>query len=335
MSDFKTFSRRPWITHDAVDENGIRAEVQVISGIGNVEILKPYIKEGASADSARSYQVKFKVDNNAYLIGGFCPLSDPITEILQNAFENKVPVGFRIEKVRQRGVDRSKPLSEISPPDDMKSARTNTYRNLVAVHEVTIGEDGQAQEGEWVISPTMMTRFEEDPSAGGSKSAYSMDLATFTGEDGTAKKPVNTGFSRSNLNSVNPEAPRWLTYNDDDTLNMGSDMVSAPLHVLSFVMEYNQDRELGLDVRKMTAVAKTLFRTASRLQQRVCVEYLEKPNPALASHMRARGIIYDLVKYRHPLTAETLKNKEHYQEWIKNLLEDGETMWQWSADLAK
>lgn len=325
----ETFGKKPWITYDQVDENGVRAEVLVQSGVGIVESLK-------ESKSGKAYNVRFSVDNNEHGYNGNVSKTEEIAKEIEKAYENKTPIGFRIEKRRKdfrmvngvkEAIDRSIPMSELSPPRDMAAAADNTYKSLVAV----LPEGSE----EWMRSKFMKTRFEEDPVENGpTGGSYDVDLDTFTG--GQSKGAPGASATPPTIHKERSlEAPPFSDYNNDGSVNLGSVSVGVPLNILFFVSKYCKDNGVSLDDDQQKAVAAMILKISNTLQKKIYKEQtdidLKKPMLSAGSHSRARQIAFELIDLKYPITEE-LTNDQAFKTWGKQIIEEGLNLWLWSLE---
>lgn len=312
MSDFSTFVRRPWINLDQVDANGVRAEVQVVSGIAMITDVK---------ESERAAQFAFKADNNKYEIRGNTPKASKVYEVAKKAYEEGVPLEFRIEKVRKKGVDRTIPFDELFAKGDMSGARENIFKNLVAVRPVSM--DGEPQE-EWVLSSAIKTRFEEDPVDAVNGSAYDVSMEEFTGGQS------NQTVKRSAPKSKEFESSQFYDRNPDGEINPGSSTVATLINLLTFVQEYNRDHEGFLSEEECRSIAVTLLAVTNELQKKIYDGKLDRPHLNFASHTRARAIMFELIRQSYPITPSVARDQDKKKEWGKALIADGLDVWRWS-----
>lgn len=312
----KTFSRTPWINLDKIDDNGIRAEVQVTTGVGTVDVLELSPKGGA-------YKVHFETDNNPNGVGGYFPKDDPLVEVLKEYKESGEPIEFRMEKRRQNHVDRSLPMIEISPPWDMKAARDNTFKGIVAVK----GLDSE----EWVRSPNQRTRAEEDPQDSTDPgNAYAVSLDEFTGGVTTQQPTVPPVIMGRSF-----EAPPYADYNNNGSLNPGSYAVAVPVTLFSFIEDYCRENKLEIEDSQKVALTRTLLKVANRLQIDVYDGQISAPMLGAGSHTRARAIAFQLINNSSPITVEIASDKEAQRKWAAGIVNRGGKIWKWAISQAE
>lgn len=141
-----TWSAKPFISHDGFDDDGVRAEVKVIVGVGRIKKIE-------ESDNGRASQVIFSVSNTGFPVKCWVPQDDPTSDAIAKAQKNNDPLGFRVEIRRKNTIDRGVPISELTK--DMETARDSVFRSLAAVRP--------CDSDEWVCSDKMVTNFAEDP----------------------------------------------------------------------------------------------------------------------------------------------------------------------------
>jgi len=307
-----TYSRKPFITHDKIDENGVRAEVKVITGFGVPEKINP-------SDKGKSQNVSFRVENTKYLPAGWAPIDDPVMAIVKAASESGEAIHFRIEQRRKDNVDRTKTIDELAPKGNMAAARDNTFRSLAAVK--------RADDENWTTSPYMKTRFEEDPVDASHVDPYAMDLESFTGG-----KVTSPSAARPAANNNGFEPAPYITRNNDGTINVGSIAVSVPLNLYSFVLDYERSNpELGeLSDTARTTLAKVLLHASNEIQLGIYEGKMEKPDMSAGSHTRARALVFEVIRTFYPLTKDVMKDKDSLVEWKELIVKKSLAMWKWS-----
>lgn len=300
----KTYSSKAIITHDGIDDNGVRAEVKVINGYGHVDEIK-------KSKNGNAGNVVFVVQNNIHTTSGWAPMDSNVMQIALEAQKNNEPIYFRVEVRRKTHIDRTLPMSEVSPPKDMNAAKENIDRSLAAVKS--------ANEEKWVISPHAVTRIEEDPKQGGQFSAYDHDLEELQNKksDNPNATTVVTGTTFS-------------TYNSNGKVDPGSIAVSGPLVVYSFVAEWNRTNKTELSDANVLTLSKVLLAVINKLQLAI---YDDEPVDAefsLGALKNARQVVFDVIKNFYPITSETVSDKESLKLWADEVSTKSTGMWKWS-----
>lgn len=310
----ETYSSRPFVSHDGVDSNGVRAEVKVVMGYGN-------IFEVEASDRGKASNVTFKVDNTKYKSNGWAPTDGVVIKKVKEAQELGVPIHFRIETHRKKDADRTTPISDLS---SLGNAKDNIFKSLAAVR--IEGEE------DWTISPHALTRFDEDPSTGGNISANSqtpeqLGIGQRKAAPASSNAPAHRGI----------EAPPYATYNNDGSLNIGSMAVSVPLNMYSFVVEYERshDEVTALTDKQRIVLSRVLLGAANELQMSIYDGKLDKPDMSAGSHTRARALVFEVIRTFYPITDEIVSNKESLKTWRNSVIEKALGMWRWGISEAK
>lgn len=302
-----TYSSAPFISHDAPDDKGIRAEIKVVTGFGK-------IFEIDGSDKGKARNVVFKVDNTKYKSNGWAPFEDPVIKLATEAEEAGEPIYFRIEQRRKDHIDRTIPINDLNKTSD--EARDNTFKSLAAVK--------RADDTEWTISPMAKTNMLEDPTFGSSKSAndYTLEeLQKLSGKSTTiAQKPKSNKF----------EAPPFEDYNYNGTVNAGSVSVSVLLNIYSFLSEYIRDHKLDVDEKNKLKAAKTIFNLCNKAQMEIYDGELKSPELSAGSHTRARALVFESIKTFYPLTEEIFENPDLLNGWFDDTYKKIIGMWRWS-----
>lgn len=306
----KTFSKNPFITYDKVDSNGVRAEVKVQSGVGNIDEIKKS-KEG------KARNIIISAENTEHTLNGWVPVDDPVFTKIQNAYDNKEPVEFRIETTRKRDVNRETPISELTA--DMSTAKENVFKAFAAVKE-----EGDK---EWTLSPKMRTRMEEDPKDEEFVDPTSISLEEFTGGSSISKK------SSPRMTSNNPiENPPYLTYNPNGEINPGSYAASVPINILSFVISYCTTNNVELSEQEKAVIAKRIIFLTNSLQNFMYNGTLTKPMLDSNSHTRTRAIVFEVIENYYPITKDILKDSESLKAWSLAIKDKSEALWKWNVN---
>ena len=239
---------------------------------------------------------------------------------------------FRIEKRRKPQVDRSLPMSEISPPGDSTAARENTFRSLVAVRF--------DDEKDWTVGRNMLTRFDEDPkfrSGFNSANDYSLEELNALSGKGSISSQQSDGYSSGSSRSSSIESAPFKTLNPDGTVNPGGPAVSVRLNFMNFVYEWLRDHDdvKRLNKRQVMLLSDKMTEIANRLQGAIYEGDLDEPDYELGSHTRARSVVYDTIRNFYPITNETLSSRESVNEWAKNVTKEALENWRWALSQAE
>lgn len=308
-----TYSSAPIISHDAEFE-GVRAEVKVVRGVGIVDSIEP-------SKSGKAVKVSFSVSNSDYLPSGSVPLAqEKVVDFVKQAHESKEPIAFRIETRRQKHIDRTVPIADIST---LAVAAKSIHKSLAAVGP---------EDGELIFSDFAVTDPAEDPADNNSGIHSAL---------GKVNKPVNKASSASNNNSSVEPAP-YVTWLDEGVVNPGSFAVVGPLAMHSYINDYMRDRNIeGIPKSIVMKLALTMMEAASELQVAFWGDELEGPDLGAASHTRARSIIFEIARTDYPLELEALRDADDeglqslLAEWKASTVRRGLKLWQWATRTVK
>lgn len=279
---------RIFVSHDGPDSSGVRAEVHVQTGTG-------LIKEVVLSDKGHSANVVLKVPELKFPHKGWIRVDDPVYADIQDAYEAKREVAFRIESQRKKEVDRKLPIEGLRKNAEI--ARENTTSILAGI-------DGKLT-GEAVTNPA------EDPDSGDRHRAPGLDGSS-------APAPVASSNSRVGATEETP----WVQFNTDGRVNLGSSAVAgisgaetvARKHLLQHSVVAVDDFGQNDTENLIHDLTRHLLNVADKVQVAPLVEAGVKAlvNRNSNSHTRARGIVYDTLEYI-PF------DLENTQEWVKKV----------------
>lgn len=321
------FTAKPFISHDGPDEKKVRAEVEVFTGFSTISEIK-------DSKNGNSKHVSFVNPKSEHDVKGWAWVNDEgIISRVEKAFESGEPLHFRIEKRRKPHIDRSLPMSKVSPPGDMAAARDNVIRSLVAVRF--------DDEKDWAVGRSILTRFDEDPkfnSGFNSANDYSLEeLNALAGKGSSNDNQQGSGYSSGYSRSSSIESAPFKTLNPDGTVNPGGPAVSVRLNFMNFIYEWLRDHDdvKRLNKRQVMLLADKMTEIANMLQVAVYEGDLEKPDYELGSHTRARSVVYDTIRNFYPITNEALSSRESVNEWAKNVTKEALENWHWALSQAE
>lgn len=306
-----TFSAKPFISKDGLDDAGVRAEVKVVIGLGDIVSV---------TDSAggKTKKIEFAVRNTTYNPSGWSR-DKKILDKIAKAQESGEPLHFRLETRRKEGIDRVTPIAEIS---GLATAKDSIVKSLAAVKL----EDDEA----WTISVDAVTRIDEDPArSDGIHSAYANTPEQLAGP----AKENHSSAPRSNGYEPAPYVGRL----NDGNVNPGSVALHAPLSFFSYVLEYERDEGVQIDKDKRKELAHTLMLIANKLQvdiytKKIGVELKNGSDLTAGSHTRARFLIFESIRSYAPITEAVLADEEAYKKWQKTVYGAAYAMWEWAID---
>lgn len=303
-----TYSTKPFITHDGIDNNGDRAEVKVVMGFGDIIDIE-------DSKNGKSKKITFAVSNSEWNSSGWT--RDPkLHELVEKAKETGEPIHFRIETRRKDGIDRNKPFSEL-----VTERGAEIVKSLAAVK--------YADDEEWTISMDAVTRFDEDPVTGGLIKASEQDIEKLR----PSQRTQSSGNSRNGNFEPAPYVAIWR-----DQLNPGTIGVAIPLTFLSNLLEYERESGQEIPKEKRKDIAIVLMRIANQLQKDIYTKYLQADYPGVdltaGSHTRARALIFEVLRSFYPLSESIIADEEEFKLWQKNVYSTCYSMWVWAMDVA-
>ena len=313
MATEGTFSAKPFISLDGIDDSGLRAEVKVVIGFGDVASI-------TDSTSGKTKKIEFSVSNTKFLPSGWSRDSGILNKIDQ-AKKNNEPIHFRLETRRKEGVDRATPMADIS---GLATAKDTIVKSLAAVK---LGDDEA-----WTVSGDAVTRPDEDPSTGGLHSAY--DNPPVSASAGDKLTPTYAG----NTNSYEP-AP-YVARLRDGKINPGSVALHAPLGFFSYLLEYERDEGVQIEKERRKEMAHTLMLIANKLQldiysKKLGAELINGVDLTAGSHTRARFLVFEAIRSFAPITESVIGDDESYKKWQKAIYNTAFAMWEWSIDEAE
>lgn len=285
-----TWSSKPFVSYDGPDKDGVRAEVKVATGYGNVINLK-------RSSKGKTQNVTISVEGLKHDLGGWALLDSEMSDLIQEAYDDRFPIYFRIETRRKEGIDRSIPIGELS--STMELAKENVYKSLVGVR--------REETDEWIMSPHAMTRLDEDP-ARNSSSAYNYSL-----EELKAMRPGSSGAASDG--SVASAAPSPERY---------------PLKAYEWVANYFIDQnlsEMSTDRNKL-AGAKAIL-AASRNTQEAAYE-LEHSDLSAQSFETSMDTVLMVTKLFFPLNESVLADADSISAWVADVSDKASKMAKWA-----
>lgn len=309
MSDFytSTFISKDFVEGDEVE----RAEVFVVVGRGRVDKL-------VDSSSGKARQVVIDaggVWNNRPLFSkGWAPADSEVIKKAEEALEKDEPIEFRIETVRNKGVDRSKPIDELRK--GMENARENVTLSVARIKLVS--------EDDWTDG-ILRTNIKEDRVKTGRTAADLDDSELDTG------RKASSGSSYEYSDSVEPQA--WISRLKNGSVNPGSYHVAALSNIYGFVADWNREHsDVEIDVEAARRISRSLLGVAGKLQVKIFDGELEAPDLGKQSHTRARALIFETIKNQEPITEGVVENSDEFKAWLRKVYNAALSHWQWSVE---
>lgn len=300
----ETWSAKPFVSYDGLDQNGYRAEVKVHNGRG-------YVKEINNSKETNA-QIVFKIDSLEYPVAAWAPANSKLVELAAKAQAENFPIEFRIEIRRKDKVDRSIPIMELSK--SMESAKKNCHRAIAAVRA--------DETSEWIISRYARTRIDEDPTTG-SPSAYD-----FTPEQLNPQQKTNTPTENNHSYSTIENAPTSIL-NPNNTINPGSHAVHHILENYQKTKEYYKTNEIDVDDKIIFNITQVITNTINKLQLSIYNGELITPDPNAPSYKQAQELVFYSLQEFTPLNPVNI-TPEELTQWEEKTLEKTLGMWRWS-----
>ena len=294
------WSVAPFVSHDGVDSQGVRAEVLVTFGFGKVKRIDRKNKAA---------KVDIQCAHPKVTPGGWVPMNEKVFEMIEEASEKDIPIYFRAEKLRNKGVDRTLPISTWKT---LEESAQNTRWSLAAVRF--------NEEDEWVFNRFAVTNLKEDPISGDGErpSALNMDLDS---------APAAASSSAPAVSNV-------LAPLSDGQVNPGSDSTMSGARCVFFVAQWDKDHEgeslMQIGEKKRVAVAKMVLSSIKELQVRMFNEEIEVADLEHPSFVHAETIIQEVIKHYLPLSQEIFADKASALTWREDVVEKAESIWRWS-----
>lgn len=365
MTGTKKTNPFAFITYDGTDETGTRAEVFVQTNKGTIK----EIKENAEKKVA---DVHFSVPNLKFPIHGWIRTDNPLYSLIQTALEAQEEITFRIETQRKPKVDRSIPMETLradasSARDNVRVILVGINGTLSDEAVTNPAEDPKTTAGRYVATESDMVQ--TPTSMSGTAEALDLDsaleafAAVSANSDvrstvldamaaqlllqGATVEQINEAISGSNKRDTaqpelrpnfSVEAPAWKDYNSDGRLNLGSSIIAAGVGVETLIFDRVSQamEDQKVDVLEnlddiISYYCTIVFAICDRVQE---VSYGQgfRSDRAAQSHVRIRGIVYEMVKKNYPLPFHIVKNgnvgvakvdgKAH-DEWVKNVGREG------------
>lgn len=291
------FSSAPFVSHDAPDSDGVRAEVMVNTGYGPIRNVE---------EVGKSRKVSFKFGNMKYETIGYIHKDSPLVKKLEELQESQTPIFYRIEIHRKNSVDRSLPIAELR--DTAEKARENCHKTMAGFR---LSEDD-----EWTLSDAALTNPGEDPSRGGANSANKYSV-----EELRAMSNKNVPVSQGQDN----DAPR---HSGGVTPHGYSSDVLMNLYL--FVSNNTRNSSLNVDHETKRELAEMMFSICNWIQVKIYRGKMKKADIGSRSHTVARKAVFEVIESDFPITEEVVNDEKARKEWGKNVTKNALELWVWS-----
>lgn len=324
---------RPFISHDGIDPQGVRAEVVVEEHTGTVKAITELDKVA---------KIEFVGDGLTRPVGGHIQLDDPVLETLKELKKSKENITYRIEITRKHGIDRS-----IS----MATLREGTEEAVKNVNRIIAGING-------VLTKEAVTNPAEDVNSGGNYSALNMDPASLPSNKGNRnsveilanavkaglpheavsalvataiydgadpKEVMAVAYPEEHAPSVvqrvrSREAAVFIKWNLDGSLNLGSSQIIAGVSSENFsrrtLAPIKKSKDFEATVEKYAVIILAIADTI----QLNAYNNVGSPDRMAGSHTRIRGVVYDVIENEFPIPAlkEGYTSEDDFT-WVSNV----------------
>lgn len=313
----ETFSRKPIISKDGPDTNGVRAEVKVVTGVGFVHNIE---KSG----KGKSAKVIFRVENTKYLPAGWIPVDQEAFAIIEKAREDGEPIEFRIETHRKDNVDRSTPIADITVTAEI--ARDNVFKSLAAVKRI--------DDDSWSVSSMAKTNIAEDAMFGdgtGSVSANSFTIEQLREFEAKAA-PVALSGGGATVDYGFEGSPLYVR-REGGKINFGANGIGLLLEAYRRVQEHFEKINVPLSDGDKVAMTQTIIETAGAIQVAVYDGELSYPEMGVESFSTAVDLVFDAMNMFYPLPSD-LKDQDEMGQWRQSVITKMSRMWKWAGKTA-
>lgn len=330
-----------FLSHDGKDNNGIRAEVNVMTGTGR-------IKQITKKEDSRNAEIEFDPDNpnlKRKVAGFLDTTSIELWEYVQAAHKDQRTIEYRIESQRRRKVDRATPFADLTPTDDITRilAAVDGIRSSEAVtnpaEDPTDGRVPAREEDRAINNPVsgasvnpaqVLAALARARKEGLSEIVIDTLIAQALAIGADFDEVVSAGFSNEEESDEAPtvrgrvaaqEEKPWTVFNSDGRLNLGSYMVTHATTAEQFALDhllglYSQGKKSNVDVSdQMIAQAASLAFELLNITDEVQTSGTKaKANRQKNSYGRALSLVLDAVgkRYSAPLGE---KDKDELTKW--------------------
>lgn len=269
-----------------VSHDGEGYEVYVQTGRGVIVSLVPS-KTGATAN------IKIDVPSFEYPVNGWVQTEDPIYPKVQEAFERKEEISYRMESNRNKSALSKADMPLDTPIAELRKDTDTAKKFTVTVLAALNGERTQ----EAVTNPS------KDPAPLG-KPVPDIDDNSNQPKQERQRRNAPTPPNPASRNMT--EEPPFRLYNSNGALNLASYLVAgfigAENIAREMVNEQIADDNLELDEEGHERVENYIFALTEHILQiadnvQICVPQMwNRIDRQAGSHSKARSVVYDTVK---------------------------------------
>ena len=315
-----------FLSLDGIDKNGIRAEVTVQTGTGRIIEIVGRGKQNEDG-SFRNVEIVFDPDNpllKRKVYGLLDTTAADLWAYIQQAKEDGRTVSYRIESQRRNGVDRSSPISELNP--------TEQIRRILA------GIDG-------IFSHEAKTNPAEDPS-NENPSALTQNLTPSASPTGNAVSPealvtalrdaVSAGLPQGVVDAIAAQALAngapastiqvHLQQPSAEGVDLNSYEMARAAQAEQFALDHLIEIYTPAKSKDSVAVSDEMLSQAASvaitllgLADTVQAKYASLPGPrrSTRSYKRALALVIDAVDKRYPVPVGGNEQAQH--EWSESV----------------
>jgi hypothetical protein len=282
-------------SYDGADEDGVRAEVHVQRGTGEVKDITPH-------ENGKVAQIQIRTEGLKFAQKAWINTETPQYKVIQEAYENRTPIEYRIESQRKLKNDTTKqPIPRDTPIAELRSsteiARENTKTLLVGVN----GE----------LTDEAVTHPKEDPSQAGRRPAPDPDVAKAAAAN-TQVAPAQHQVQQHRGGAA-VEEPPYKEYNTDGSLNLGSYAVQAAVGAELFVRKALIASGVEASDDDIVRYASISLAIADKIQAYVTGK--KSADRMATSHARVRSLVYDVIDNFLPIPASHAGDAE----WVSKV----------------
>lgn len=182
---------RPFVSYDGADANGVRAEVLVHTGVGEIAAIRT-----SDTGKGKTADVHLRVPGLKHAVHGWVSRDEPIFALLEEAKERGEAIEFRIEFQRKPKIDRSVPITELRKSLDV--ARES-------VSALLVGAKPASSTSDMSLSSEAVTNPAEDATVSGGRIS-ALDQSTRASAQGSASAPHSAAALAVDLGALRTAA---------------------------------------------------------------------------------------------------------------------------------
>lgn len=304
--EYKLWGSRPYIALDGEDGNGVRAEVRINTGFGMIDPNQKTKNDnsGLAQKENGGWRVSF-YKNSEYTDGGYVN-SPELIEMLRKAEAEALPIYYRIECQRTRGVPRETPFEEL-----LQNAKANYIKRVVALRF--------NQEDDWTLDEkTALTNPEEDAL---DYSSQRFSALTNPPQKKDSQPKVFASSHSPYVSSISGH------------LNPESVAYGVPSTIYFFLLERAKEQGVETTSKRLRMVAEKVLNVCNRLQQDITGS--KEIELSTSSHTRARSFVMSTITHVCPVDDRVENGSdEQLQEWLKEVYKSAGELNKWSRLVA-